>query len=65
MLEWMLGLLIVAALIAKIFESFDLLDFDLFDVIGGFLKLVASLLLAATAFIVYLTTRRSPEKKSS
>jgi hypothetical protein len=33
MLEWMLGLLIVAALIAKILESLDLIDLS--ELIGG------------------------------
>jgi hypothetical protein len=68
MAEWMLGSLIVAALIAKILESLHLLDLSdvtegIFSLILGTLKLVASLLFAVGAFCVYLT-RRS-EKKSS
>ena len=69
MAEWMLGSLIVAALIAKILESLDLIDLS--DVIEGVLRLVlgalkvvAGLLFAVGAFCVYLMTRRS-EKKSS
>lgn len=63
MLEWMLGLLIVAALIARILEFFELID--LFELIGGALKLVAGLLFAVGAFFVYLVARRGREKKSS
>lgn len=60
MLEWMIGLLIVAAVIAKVLESLDLID--LFELVGGAFKLTASLLFAAGAFFVYLTTRRAPVK---
>jgi hypothetical protein len=62
MLEWMLGLLIVAALIAKILESIDLIDLS--ELIGGLLELIARLLFSVAAFLVCLVTRRGKEQKS-
>ena len=62
MLEWMLGLLVVAILIAKILEFFDVID--PFEILVALLKLTAGLLFAVGAFFVYLVTRRTKEKKS-
>jgi hypothetical protein len=62
MLEWMLGLLVVAILIAKVLEFFDVAD--PFEIIVVLLKLTAGLLFAVGAFFVYLVTRHPKEKKS-
>ena len=62
MLEWMIGLLVVAILIAKVLEFFDLID--PFELIVALLKLTAGLLFAVGALFVYLVTRRSKQKKS-
>lgn len=63
MLEWMIGLLIVAAVIAKVLESLDLID--LFELVGGAFRLIAGLLFAVGAFFVYLATRRRGQESKS
>lgn len=62
MLEGMPGLLVLAIIVAKILEYLDMID--LFEVIVGMMKLTAGLLFAVGAFLVYLVTRRGPERKS-
>ncbi len=62
MLEWMIGLLAVATVIAKVLEFFDLID--PFELIVAVLKLTAGLLFAVGAFFVYRVRRRTREKRS-
>jgi small neutral amino acid transporter SnatA (MarC family) len=61
MLEWMLGLLVVAILIGKILDAFEVID--VFEVVVDALKLTAGLLLALGAFFVCLITRRGQQKR--
>jgi hypothetical protein len=60
MFEWMLGILVLAIVIAAVLAFFELID--LFDPIGGVLKLTAGLLFAVGAFFAWLVTRRRSEK---
>jgi hypothetical protein len=59
MLEWMYGLLVVAIIVAVVLAYFEAID--LFELIGGVLKLTAGLLFAVGAFFVWLVTRRRQE----
>ena len=65
----MFGLFLVAILIVKFLEFFEVID--LFEVIIAVLnlivaalRLIASLFVAVGAFLVYLIRRRGREKKS-
>ena len=62
MLEWMLGLLVLMIIIAVVLAYFEAID--LFDLIGGVLKLVAGLLFAVGAFFVWLVMRIRRQKQS-
>jgi hypothetical protein len=62
MLEWMLGLLIVAALIFKVLEFLGLIDLS--DVVAGIVKLAVRLVFAAGQFFFSLVIGRSREKHS-
>jgi hypothetical protein len=68
-MELMLGLLVVVALIAIAFLYFEIIDLtEIFvgalKLVGELLKLIAGLVFAVCAFLVYLVTRRGREKKS-
>jgi hypothetical protein len=65
MLEWMVGLLVVAILIAKVLDAFEVIDLSelISEFVVGALKLTANLLFAVGAFFVHLMTRRSHEKQ--
>jgi len=59
MLEWMYGFFAVVTIVAVVLAYFEAID--LFELIGGMLKLVAGLLFAVGAFFVWLMTRRRRE----
>jgi hypothetical protein len=68
MLELMLGILVLAIVIAAVLAFFELID--LFDLAGGVLRLIgevvrlmAGLLFALAGFFVWLVRRQRPERK--
>jgi hypothetical protein len=63
MLEWTSGFLVLVIIVAVVLAYFEAVD--LFELIGGVLKLTAGLLFAVGAFFVWLVTRRGQEKRPS
>ena len=61
MLELMLGLLVLAIIVAVVLVSFEAID--LFELIAAVVKLAAALLFAVGAFFVWLVRRRGQEKR--
>jgi hypothetical protein len=61
MLEWMAVLLVVAILVAKLLEVFEVVDLS--EVAFGLLKLTAHALFAVGAFFVWLMTRQRRQRQ--
>jgi len=62
MLESLYGLLVVIILVAAVLAWFEVID--LFELLGGIVKLIAALLFAVGAFFVWLVKRSRQEGKS-
>lgn len=62
MLESLFGLLVVLIIVAAVLAFFEVID--LFDLLGGIVRLIASLLFAVGAFFVWLIKRGSKGKTS-
>ena len=62
MLESLYGLLVVIILVAAVLAWFEVID--LFELLSGVVKLIAALLFAVGAFLVWLVKRSRQEGKS-
>jgi hypothetical protein len=61
MLEWTAVLLVVAILVARLLEVFEVVDLS--EVVVGLLKLIAHALFAVGAFFLWLMTRQRRQKQ--